>query len=599
MRLLVTASLLLALGACSDKSRPEIDLTIDADSTVDTGKIGSLKVALEGDLSKTDAPFATKARSGAWQERVLILPSVHVGNVTIKVYAYASADGSGDVFASGVSDSIALESSGAIATHVQLKLGTDVMPGDMSGLSDGGVDGSMDGFTSPDLSSLKTLMVSFAPSSLGEIGTATVSSDGATPAINDCTTDCSGTFASGTVVTLTATGTGDSAGRIVRWTGCDTFTTDSPPKCRVTMNGFHSVLFSIDTHNYMFVTSGTISVTGIGANVGGASSPLCTSAAMTAGLPNPGSYAAWLSTSAQGAKDRFTGFQGWIRPDGLPFTSDLSSGNQIVVLYPPKLDENGQVLKAGATRIGNPHPEFLATGTKDDGTASSNTCGDWSQSTSHSFSYGFTTAGTSNWTSFSGGTKTASCTGVSAHIYCFEKTLNTALPVVTPPTGAKLAFLSSTLYSPGTASQMSYSDANALCNSDRNAGNAALQSPSRMFKAYLNTGSGAWSNFTGPGPWYRRDGVKLVTDLTSATFDAPLDLFADGTSSIGSDGANGSEDTWTGQFSSTSQTCSNWTSGSGVGTLGSSFLSEDDAIAITNGQGNCSQGYHIYCLEGP
>ncbi len=225
-------------------------------------------------------------------------------------------------------------------------------------------------------------------------------------------------------------------------------------------------------------------------------------------------------------------------------------------------------------------------------------CGNWS-SGSAQFSYGYSTAGTSNWTNFTGSAVT--CGSLQAHIYCFERGVASALLALSPPVNSKLAFLTDDTFSPGLSDQASLSDADSFCQ-DETAYSPALQS--RTFKAFLGTNSGATVNhaygrFTG-GPWYRQDGVLVgaLSDLQTG-FVAPLSEFGSTGSAIASTAALGSEDTWTGEYLTTSSNCSNWTSTSGFGTVGLSSLGDVDGIAVSSGTGDCSTDKHIYCLEVP
>ena len=115
--------------------------------------------------------------------------------------------------------------------------------------------------------------------------------------------------------------------------------------------------------NIAFVTS-----TRVTAELGGVAGAdtICQMHAQNAGLP--GTYRAWLASSAGSAPSRLGAARGWRRPDGLPIADTAAS-----LLGDPRLFYVLTVNERGARTYAN----YVWTGTRADGSASGDTCGDW------------------------------------------------------------------------------------------------------------------------------------------------------------------------------------------------------------------------------
>jgi hypothetical protein len=250
--------------------------------------------------------------------------------------------------------------------------------------------------------------------------------------------------------------------------------------------------------NFVFVTSTAQPAMSLGGLAG--ADALCTTLAGNAG--HPGTYVAWLSATGMDARDRLGTACGWVRYDGQPgvdTVADLVAGK---LYYPIELDETGAAHTA--------NNDYTVTGTGPTGSIFGVApCGDWTTN-GNAPVYGIPSAGVDLWTSWA----STDCVG-STRIYCFQ--IDHDKQVAPPaPTGARLAFVSSASFGPNVS-------ADGVCATD--ATSAGLNG---TFLALLaNDGTSAASRFTITTPWYRRDGVRVTTDLV--TLDAALDLTAAGT----------------------------------------------------------------------
>jgi hypothetical protein len=135
----------------------------------------------------------------------------------------------------------------------------------------------------------------------------------------------------------------------------------------------------------------------------------CQRSARTAGLPYPESFHAWLSTSAVDAKDRLTIDGPWKRLDGVQIAAskaDLVDGRLFSTITQ---DENGEY------RGGEP----VWTGTVGNGTASAETCSDWTDGTNGAGRTGTPDVSSSGWTNGAARVCEADPT-IPIHLYCFS-----------------------------------------------------------------------------------------------------------------------------------------------------------------------------------
>lgn len=259
-----------------------------------------------------------------------------------------------------------------------------------------------------------------------------------------------------------------------------------------------------DTHvadaaapNLVFVTS-SMQDGALGGLAG--ADAICQQRAADAGLP--GSYVAFLSTSAVNAISRLAGSRGWVRPDGQPVIDTASDLTNQRAWYPIALDETGHDVRAivpGAW-----------TGTLFDGTVDDlHDCAEWTDGSN----------------AIEGALGMASATGavlvdagadscdVPHRLYCFGT--GGDHPVLPPaPTSGRLAFLSTASFFPGGG----LAAADALCNAE-----AAGAGKSGSFRAALPvTTATTTSRFDLTGaPWVRADGVAL-TETAADMFAAPF-----------------------------------------------------------------------------
>ena len=131
---------------------------------------------------------------------------------------------------------------------------------------------------------------------------------------------------------------------------------------------------------------------------------ICRSEAIAAGLPLPGSYKAWLSSSSVAARGRF-GFDGpWYRVDGVRVTASIAD------LVDGFLDAPIQMTATGAEL----DRDAVWTGSNPDGTDSGSNCGGW-RSTSGFGAIGMTSAAEERW---SKNFINMGCAADLARLYC-------------------------------------------------------------------------------------------------------------------------------------------------------------------------------------
>jgi hypothetical protein len=150
---------------------------------------------------------------------------------------------------------------------------------------------------------------------------------------------------------------------------------------------------------------------GGGATSVDAADKVCRAHAARASLPQPETYKAWLSTSMQGAIDRFVFDGPWYRVDGVRVAQSLVDLADGVIEAPMQLDENAEPLAAG---------QGAWSGTFSDGSATSFTCADWTASNNSNFGFlGSSFASDTNWSYISSLPFAFSCEQ-AFHVYCFS-----------------------------------------------------------------------------------------------------------------------------------------------------------------------------------
>jgi len=135
---------------------------------------------------------------------------------------------------------------------------------------------------------------------------------------------------------------------------------------------------------------------------------ICNNLADLAGLPNSGSYKAWLSDGTTDARDRFAEGGAWVRTDGLKIAdskADLLDGELLASI---NLDDTNHYRGIWA----------VWTGTNADGTANANHCGNW-QSTAGNGRTGRSNTVSAGWTADQSGVSN-SCNFMSARLYCLS-----------------------------------------------------------------------------------------------------------------------------------------------------------------------------------
>jgi hypothetical protein len=320
--------------------------------------------------------------------------------------------------------------------------------------------------------------------------------------------------------------------------------------------------------NIAFVTSQPL--TGSVMGLGGADNA-CTGFALAGGFP--GTYVAWLATSATSAPSRLGSARGWVRPDGLPIAdtvADLTAGR---IYYPIAVDD-----------AGNSHYDettLVLTGASADGTATTDTCMDYS-STLGSGTVGYSDATTGSWT-FDG--VAISC-GTTMRMYCFATDKIAPIGNPTPPPGSKLAFVTTGTFVPVHG----LSDADGLCASE--AGSAHLPG---TFVALLATMTASAASRVGTGVYVRTDGVTI--GAIGGSMKAPINVTAAG--------AYLTAPAWTGASTATSPatsigssatTCANWTATTGTGEVGA--IEVASALMYFVRTATCSDSTnHLYCVQ--
>lgn len=381
-----------------------------------------------------------------------------------------------------------------------------------------------------------------------------------------CGQECVVTVPRGTVVDLSESPAGGFF--FGGWGGaCSGF----EETCSVLMGGDQVVTASFSPANFIFVTSTAYDVTALG-GVSGADA-VCQARAAAAGLP--GTYVAWLSTTAASARERIGSARGWVRTDKKPFadTFDSGPGSVPAVFYSPSLDEFGAPAQ----------PRPVLTGTTFNGDLSPENCNDFTSLSGGALA-GYPTSGAETWTA------SWYLCGVSTSLYCLEVDRRVALRF-TPAEGRR-AFLTNSSFSASAG----LAAADALCMAE--AGTAGLAG---RFKALLSTSTvAATARFVDGPAWVRSDGVRVVeraTDLLQGgIMDQVIDVSADGRTYLGN------KNVWIGSSDPTlpgtgATNCEDWTTNANS-SLGTSTQSGLLTFPFYHGETTCGfWDSYLFCLQ--
>jgi hypothetical protein len=260
--------------------------------------------------------------------------------------------------------------------------------------------------------------------------------------------------------------------------------------------------------NFAFVTSTRV-LPDFGGVTGG--DAICQSHAQAAGLP--GTYRAWLASNAGSAPSRLGTARGWRRVDGLPIADTAAS-----LLGDPRLFYLLVVNERGARTYSN----FVWTGTRADGSASAETCNDWTtQAEGQWAATGNGNLASSGWTAAG----RAEC-ALTEPLYCFGVDHSNPIPTPARPNPSRIVFTSR----PFTLTSAGIDAADAFCTAE-----AAAANLPGTYRALLSpTGDMANARFepTAGGPWARVDGVvpsASVLASTTGSLRAALNVTSDGT----------------------------------------------------------------------
>jgi hypothetical protein len=388
------------------------------------------------------------------------------------------------------------------------------------------------------------------------------------PAGISCNPTCVKPFLYNTMVTLTATATAPSL--FAGWSGA----CSGGGTCTVTMTTarFVTATFS-PPPNKMFVTSGTFTPTSLGGLSG--ADDACKAAAMAVSLP--GTYKAWLSSSAASADARLGSASGWVRIDGKPFANTKADVGNGKIYFPPRITETGADLLDIA----------VVTGTTLGGIYSNNgDCAGYTAAGTGSVTGGITAGGSAMFTVYG-----AQSCSTPAHLYCFGVD-NTAVVVPPAPSvSVRRAFMR--LWTPGGG----IASADTACQSDATA--AMLPGTYKALLADIN--ASALSRFNLAGfPWVRVDNVPI---LPTAVAWQSASFFDTGPNVTANESANfGNYSNWMGASSLTmngtaTSTCNGWTTTAGTamrGVAGTTNLSQ----FATSGTSMCTfASATITCLQ--
>jgi hypothetical protein len=320
----------------------------------------------------------------------------------------------------------------------------------------------------------------------------------------------------------------------------------------------------------------------------------CASLAANAGLPGQ-RWVAWLGAEGPttAVEDDIVPIEllqhtgGWVRTDGVILARSVAALARGEVLHRRDLDE------ARARPVDDAWIGVRVTGLLNrDGLGVAHDCNNWTSVAADAF--GGISLNDGLGTAFAGVSITPCDRSLS--ILCFGDDSDKELPIVTP-TPNRLAFLSSTLFTPGGG----ISAADAICQQDACAagltgGGDCSVSPgsTRTFKSYLHrAGQPAWQRFSPDAPdWVRPDGLLWLR---------AADLISDGVGKL--TGLNVTLSlsyltsflVWVGDTSPAGN-CQDWTSTAVEGMF--NHANRDTGRSLSGfASTSCATGARLYCLE--
>lgn len=416
--------------------------------------------------------------------------------------------------------------------------------------------------------------------------------------VQRCDSGCEATVASGSMVRVTATPETYSVVRAWSEPDCAALAT-----CELRVDQSRTLDVEVQlAYNVAFVTSQVYAVDAL-PRAGEPANQECARLAALAGL-HGARWVAWLA--ADGAttapEDDVVPYQffqsrgGWIRPDGVPFVTSLDSLRAGAVLHAMNVTEQRVVTQNSAWSAARLNGTLRRL-TMSDGNDVAIDCASWTSVDSTLFGSVSTPTGVgSQWTG-----ETVQTCDRRAALHCFGDDLARELAIV--PTPGRLAFLSSSTFTPSSG----ISAADELCQRDAceagltgsNACNVSLGTQ-RIFRSYLHTQTQpAWERFDLAGPtWVRPDGIAWLTSAAHLSGDASarrtgLNVTATLQYAVGGAGL-----AWLGA-SSGEETCSDWTSDSGMGRT-TRFQDASTGSSLTQVGGlffTCDVAAPVLCLQ--
>lgn len=343
---------------------------------------------------------------------------------------------------------------------------------------------------------------------------------------------------------------------------------------------------------------------------------ICQLEASGAGLPNAGSYVAWMSDNQSDAYCRAHGLYGyksddcgasgglpdsagpWVRRDGQLFGGELSSiVNNGEVYHPVDLHANGSPVF---------YPGRTWTGTRADGSRSGFNCNDWTSGSSGFGLHGDIAGTAFNWTA--DGIQSCSQPG---RLTCLATASSgIGAPPAPPHTESeRRAFVTSLAgpanfaswalpggTTPGDSGLQGLAAADEICQTLATSG--GLGNPD-AYKAMVSDSSSIYGRFDFTNQLYRLDHVEIV-DGFGDFFEPGDDIQTGITLDQSGTPITSNFDVWTGmdtQGLTLANNCDDWTSGaSGEGTsFGTATYA--DLRLIFNGNMTCNSVAHLYCLS--
>jgi len=302
-----------------------------------------------------------------------------------------------------------------------------------------------------------------------------------------------------------------------------------------------------------------------------------------------GTFRAYLSTDSEDAITRISGARGWVRTDGLAVADTADDIKASKMFRPIRFDETGKAVTTFEVWTATNNGIKFTTPP-----ASYGTCAGWTTETPtvpnmpdvHPAALVGDAGHSGTVMSF---VRAFACT-TRARLYCFQVDHNNPMPVEPAP-NARLAFVSTSTFTPGTGGLTAADD---LCKRD-----AAAANRPGVFKAALATaGASAKSRFlASDGPWKRLDGA-LLAPTTEALFDdnremdAALEIDATGVFRS-SDGIYLGARGFSTAGTDAASTCANWTVADTALTPGRRAASaRKDSFGVS-----CGSPRRLMCLE--